>query len=180
MSTLIFILCFLAIFHFVYEGILAPSFRLKLRFELFELRDEVRQIKIEHKDKLNDVHFDYLQDSVNTLISILYKFDFATLALAESVSRSDPEFKKRAEERSRLLDDCQLDQARNIRKKSLKIAAKALLVNSGASTLYLFPIAMGLAGYSALKKRIKMFASLSEPDFKKVSIDVDNAALCPS
>ena len=39
MITAIFILIALAALHFVYESILAPSFRLSIRFKLFALSD---------------------------------------------------------------------------------------------------------------------------------------------
>lgn len=42
MSTAILIFAFIAVVHFVYESIVAPSWRMKLRNELFVLRDEVR------------------------------------------------------------------------------------------------------------------------------------------
>jgi hypothetical protein len=180
MEILIFTLCFIAAYHFIYEGILAPSFRLELRFELFRLRDEVRQLKIESSDALLDKHFNYLQDSINALISFLYKFDFATLLLAEAESRRNPAFKKRVEERARILDDCNIQRARDIRKKSLVIAAKALVINSGACILYLIPIALVLSGYSAIKSRIRLFASFSDKDFERFSIDDDNKSLCPT
>jgi len=54
MEIAIIVLAGLAVYHFVYEGILAPSFRLKLRFELFELRDELRKLKISHAEDLRD------------------------------------------------------------------------------------------------------------------------------
>ncbi|MGH8330614.1 MAG: hypothetical protein ACRER3_22985, partial [Pseudomonas fluorescens] len=57
---------FLAFVHFVFESILAPSFRLKLRFEIFALRDELRLLKIECESSLHDKHFEYLQSSLNT------------------------------------------------------------------------------------------------------------------
>jgi hypothetical protein len=72
MTTAIIVLLALAVFHFVHESILAPSFRLSLRFRLFVLRDEVRQLKIECAESLNDEHFVFLQDSINGLISIRY------------------------------------------------------------------------------------------------------------
>jgi hypothetical protein len=178
MTLAIYILVFLAIFHFVYESILAPSFRLALRFQLFELRDAVRALKIEYQGSLNDEHFDYLQDSINALICGLYRFDAATMALTEHESRRDPGFKKRAEERSRALDACSIPEARRIRNKSLEIATKALLVNSGASGLYLVPMALGFAGYSMLERRIRIIASLSGQDFKKVS-PMDPIAVSP-
>jgi hypothetical protein len=68
MITAILYLIALAALHFVYESILAPSFRLSLRFKLFVLRDEVRQLKIDCASSLNDRHFDFLQDSINNLI----------------------------------------------------------------------------------------------------------------
>jgi hypothetical protein len=54
MITAIVILISLAALHFVYESILAPSLRLSLRFTLFALRDEVRQLKIDCASSLSD------------------------------------------------------------------------------------------------------------------------------
>jgi hypothetical protein len=54
MTTAIIIFLALTVFHFVYESILAPSFRLSLRFRLFVLGDEVRKLKIECAESLND------------------------------------------------------------------------------------------------------------------------------
>ena len=65
MTTTILVLLALAVFHFVYESILAPSLRLSLRFRLFALRDEARQLKIECVDSLNDAHCVFLQASIN-------------------------------------------------------------------------------------------------------------------
>ena len=132
MTVAIYILIFLAIFHSVYESILAPSWRLDLRFRLFELRGEVRSLELEFHGSLNSHYFEYLQDSINALISELYRFDAAAIAFAEQESRRDPQFRKGAEERSRILDDCDIPEFTAIRQRSLEIAARALLVNSGA------------------------------------------------
>src|ERR1700736_3495947 len=108
MITAIVILIALAALHFVYESILAPSFRLSQRFRLFVLRDEVRQLKIECAQSWNDEHLVILQDSIKGLISMLHRFDMASLLGLEFESRKDPEFLKQAEERSRVLDDCKV------------------------------------------------------------------------
>jgi hypothetical protein len=47
---------FLALAHFIYESILAPSWRLSLRFRLFSLRDEVRALEADCRDGLDDEH----------------------------------------------------------------------------------------------------------------------------
>jgi hypothetical protein len=63
MTIAIIVLMALAVFHFVYESIWAPSFRLSLRFRLFVMRDEVRQLKIECAETLGDEHFVCAVDS---------------------------------------------------------------------------------------------------------------------
>jgi hypothetical protein len=178
-TTAIIVLVALAVFHFVYESILAPSFRLSLRFRLFVLRDEVRQLKIECVRSLNDEHFVFLQDSINGLISILHRFDMASLFGVEFESRKDPEFLKQAEARSRMLDDCKIPRVREIGNQALKIAAEALFVNSGAWVVLFFgPWVVALIGYSEAKKRIRIFASLTGQDFKRIS-PPDSAAVAP-
>jgi hypothetical protein len=103
----------------------------------------------------------------------------ASLFGFEFESRRDPEFLKQAEERSRLLDDCKTPRVRQIRKQALKIAAEALFVNSGAGVVLFFaPWIVALIGYSEAKKRIRVFASLTGQDFKRIS-PPDSAAIAP-
>lgn len=179
MTIAIIVLLALAVFHFVYESILAPSFRLSLRFRLFVLRDEVRQLKIECAQSWNDEHLVILQDSIKGLISMLHRFDMASLLGLEFESRKDPEFLKQAEERSRVLDDCKVPRVREIRRKALKIATEALCVNSGAWVVLFFaPWIVAVIGFSEAKRRIRVFASLTGQDFKRLSPS-ESAAIAP-
>jgi hypothetical protein len=111
MTTAIVILLALAVFHFAYEAILAPSLRLSLRFRLFVLRDEVRRLKIECLESLNDNHFVFLQGSINGLISMLHRVDMALLVGVEFESRKDPGFLEQARERARMLRISPLESA---------------------------------------------------------------------
>jgi hypothetical protein len=173
MITGVFILIALAALHFLYESILAPSFRLSLRFKLFVLRDEVRQLKIDYAGSLSDKHFDFLQESINNLISNLSRFDMATFAGVEFESKKDPSFLKSAEQRSRMLDDCDFSRAglraREIREQSLKIVSAAIFINSGVLFLLIFaPIIIAILGYAEVKRRIKIFALISDQDLKRI------------
>jgi len=180
MITAIFILIALAALHFVYESILAPSFRLSLRFKLFVLRDEVRKLKIVYASSLSDEYFDFLQDSINNLISNLNRFDMATFVGVGLESRRDPSFLKSAEERSRMLDDCTIPRAREIRKQSLKIVSAAICTNSGALFLLICaPIIITLLGYAEVKQRIRIFAFISEQDLKRIPSS-ESAAASPT
>ncbi|MEP7245690.1 MAG: hypothetical protein ABI885_18725 [Gammaproteobacteria bacterium] len=161
MSYLIVGLISAAYFHFLYESVLAPSFRLKLRFELFALRDELRRLKIERADCLDDTHFDFLQESLNGLIRILDRFSVATLIAVENGIRRNPCLEEQLEVRARILDDCEIPNVLSIRDRSLRIAARAVAVNNGAWAIYLGPATLPFLGLSKLKKLIK--ASLSLP-----------------
>lgn len=142
MTYLLLVLAVAALAHFVYESILAPSLRLKLRFKLFALQDQLRILKICNDAELDDKHYRYLEKSPHSLIRMLHRIDLATLASSELAYQRDPKFRERVTERSRILDDCAVDQAKQIRAESLRIATKALVVNSGAAFVLFFPITL--------------------------------------
>ncbi len=171
MSYAILAFLFLALCHFVYESIIAPSLRLKLRFELFKLRDDLRTLKNEYGSDLDDRHFHYLQDSLNVLIRFLPRFEIGNLALAASQINNDPQLKKRMEARAKILDDCQIAQATNIRNKSIEIAARAVRVNGGAWGFYVVPIALTFAVYKSVNEKVRAIILVRGRCRKSVSQD---------
>lgn len=161
MTYFFFAVACIALCHFVYESILAPSIRLELRFELFKLRDEVRLLKIKNlsstarEPEFVDGHYGYLQDSINSLICILYRYDLAAIwTIADQINR-DQALRQRVEARARLLDDCELPVVLSIRKRQLNIAVKALAVNSGPMLLLLLTPVFALRGYEAVRGKIR-------------------------
>jgi hypothetical protein len=158
-----------AFMHFISESIIAPSLRLKLRFELFALRDELRLLKIECDRHLDDKHFDYLQGSLNTLIRVLHWIDMTTLAAVERELRTNPQIREQIEARNKVLDDCDIPEARQIRYRSLQVAAKAFAVNGGGWAIYPLPLLLPFVGHSKIKRAIKASLSLSELDLNKVA-----------
>ena len=176
MTTAIFIFFVFVAYHFVYESILAPSLRLSLRFQLFVLRDEVRKLKIECGPSLDNKHFLFLQDWINFLISVLNRLDLVSLARAEVESKREPEILQRAQERSKILDDCNIPDARAIRKQAARIAFRALLVNNGAWIIFIAPILICAVGYSNLNLKIKLLTTMSGKDFRKIATEDPAAA----
>lgn len=162
-----------AVLHFVYESIVAPSFRLELRFELFKLRDEARFLKIESlrvdsgRPEFVEQHFCDLQDSINALICILYRFDLVTVcAISEEIDR-DAGLKQRVEIRSRILDDCVLPEVMAIRSKQFRLAATALAVNSGPMLIWLAVPTSLFSGYKAVRNKIKNSLTVPGADLKR-------------
>lgn len=168
------ILTCVAIFHFVYESIIAPSLRLELRFELCGLRDEVGLLKIESPgvaggegSELVDRHLCELQDSINSLLGILFRFDLATVcAISEEIDR-DAELKRRVQARARILDSCVLPRVLAIRSKQIRIATKALAVNIGPMLLWsAFPTSL-FVGYRAVRNKIKRSLTVPGTDLER-------------
>src|SRR5687767_577256 len=100
MAYLLAVLVLLSIIHFVYESIIAPSLRLSLRYKLFALRDEIRELKMAYGNLFADRHFHYMQDSLNALLSVLDRFDLAALIAVGRELKQDPELRKRVEMRT--------------------------------------------------------------------------------
>jgi len=168
MTYLIFTFGALVLLHFVYEGIIAPSLRLNLRFRLFQLRDELRMLKIRHGSDFDDKHFHYLQDGVNNLLSGLPRIDITLLVRVMNEIASDKQLKQRMDARAKILDDCKLDDARRLRKQSIEIVERALTINSGAWVLYVLPIALAAVCYKSTIKTLRSLTALSQSDFAKV------------
>lgn len=157
-----------AVFHFVLESIIAPSARLEMRFKLFELRDDLRRLKCEHAEGLDDKHFHYLQDSINAQIASLYRYDIATLVMAQLRYERDAEFRKLCDERAKMLDDCGIHAATEIRRQSLRTVAAAFGVNSAGWLMFIIPVALVGACFGAIKQQIKRLASLTARDLDSV------------
>lgn len=169
MITLLETMFFLSLAHFIYESILAPSWRVSLRYRLFALRDEARMLKGAGQGLLDDEHYAYLQDSINTMISMLHRYDVASIAATELRYSRDPEFRRRLDVRAAILDGCSNVHARSIRGRSVDLIARAVLVNSGMLCAPLFPLALMGVGFSALQKKLRKFATLSRRDLESVA-----------
>ena len=169
MIALLEIMFFLALTHFVYESILAPSWRLSLRLKLFALRDEVYALQKDHRDALDDEHYAYLQDSISTMIAMLHRYDIAAIVAAELRYRRDPYFRFRVDTRATILDDCNLAQAQDIRRSSVDLVARAVAVNSGMLCAPLYPFALMGIGLSTLRTHLRKFAALSRRELESVA-----------
>jgi hypothetical protein len=169
MIVLLQIMFFLALIHFIYESILAPSWRLSLRYRLFALRDELRALKADCGVRLDDEHFAYLQTSIDTMIAMLHRYDVAAIAASELQYRRDPEFRRRVDVRAKMLEDCTLPQAQSIRRRSVELIARATAVNSGMLCAPLYPFAVMGIGFSTAQKLLRKIAALSRRELESVA-----------
>jgi hypothetical protein len=161
-------LFFLSVLHFVYETLVAPSLRLSARHKLFALRDQLRALKMTAGTELDDPHFDYLHDSLNALIRTLDNFNLSLLIRLRNLSSGDAGLRARVEERCKVLDDCAMPEALEIRKKSVRIALEAFTINCGGGLIYFAPLLFAVNSYSRVKQLVRTLASMSDSDMSRI------------
>ena len=127
-----------------------------------------------HSDEMDDGHFRFLEDSINGLLAVLFMLDLSMLFSAEQAYKHDCDFRRRADQRSAMLDDCAHLAAKEIRRQSLWIIVGAIFVNSGVFLLMFSPLVLicisAGKGISETKIQIRKFASLSERDYRKIAL----------
>ncbi len=168
MITLFFIILCVALFHFIYEGIIIPSVRLYLRYRLFKLRDRVRWLTITERTRINESLLSYLQNAINNSINLMPIFDLRTLYLAFSSFRNNPDFEKRSNEVNKLIENHSTPETKAIIRKNNKIFTYALLANSGVmfvyAVIFILPFLFLLGFLKTIKLVIK--GILSTPESK--------------
>lgn len=169
MSYIIFTFALLALFHFIYEGILAPSFRMKLRFDLCALQGDLDRLSARQPGAPLEQHYCQLRDSVTALIAMLHRFDAATLVVIEQALRSDQLLRERLEARERTLNACDVPEVRELRERFFRIATYAMAVNHGGWSVYGFPIVLAYLGLARVRRLIRAAASLSTPDLLRIA-----------
>ena len=168
MSILIYIILSLALLHFIYQGIILPSFRLKYRYKIFSMRDNLRRLKFERDNEIDDKLFEYLQTSLNITLNILYRIDFSLLVKAKSIYEHNEKFRNNIERRAKyidgLFDKCDVTEIIEIRKKYLELLEQVLLANSGALLIYLVPIGLLALSWNWFTEFIKRLSAIEEKE----------------
>ncbi|HEV7398279.1 MAG TPA: hypothetical protein VGN86_17335 [Pyrinomonadaceae bacterium] len=169
LAVILILLAILTLIHFVYEGILAPSFRARLRLNLFSLRDKLRKLKMERREELSDEVFLDLQASINFAATRLSKVDLVLLMNARRAFEQDEHLRKRAEHRNALFEACPIEELHTIRHEYFDILDDALAINSGGWMPYLIPILVGLLLKESANGLIKKVFSLSDKDIDRIA-----------
>jgi hypothetical protein len=168
MSIAILALGGLALFHFVYESILAPSFRVHLKFRLFSLRDRLRELKCECEPEVSDEVYRYLEGSLNGTIALLQRIDLSAIVRTHELLRRQPRLAQELNERRSAVEACTIKNIKEIRDQSARVARLAFLTNSGAWFLYLVPLFACLFAYQQIKSVIREMLYIRESDLHEI------------
>lgn len=168
MKTLILLILFVATFHFVYEGIVAPSLRLKLRNKLFALRDELRNLKVEGLERADEEAFWLVHEGINAYINRLPHLTVYGRHKAMAAYREDAELRARVEKRVEVLTNCKNGSITDVLERVTLVVEEAFIVNMGGTFIYIVPAAMLIATLGSLKALAKSLVLTPEKDARRV------------
>lgn len=176
-TIIFFVLVGLATFHFIYEGIVAPSLRLCLRFRIFRLRDELRRLQTGPHPSIADDDFERHQQSLNNIINFLPYITLTNMHRAIKALKNDKRLLEKSKKRVALLENCPCREAVRIYQEGNRVFLGALLVSCGGWFLYLVPIFIALLIVDQVKIFIQDLATLPESDVKRIAPKMHKAVL---
>jgi len=133
---------FLAVWHFIYERIVAITWRDELRHALFALRDDLRSLKIARPGECPDDLFALLDDSIARWINKLPLLRPSLLLRVRAEYRRNAELRAEVEAATGLIERCRSAEVRRIYTTMQEVLKRALVCNIGGTFLYLVPLAL--------------------------------------
>lgn len=152
MDILFLFLAFLAAFHLIYEGVIAPELRMGVRNDLFEVRDVLRDIKCREMDAVDDESFDIVHDAVNRFTHRVSSFTVFVVAQMKKLRESDPQAYERVRKRSQKLAAVPSRDFQDVLRTMDRVLVRAMLINSGAWFVFIIPIVVVAVVLTRLSK----------------------------
>ena len=177
MTYVILLLLALAFWHWIYESVLAPSFRQVMKLELRALQAELASLEGRSLDPRCRGAFQALSDSLGTLGLFMSRLDVVTLAAVEVEIRRNPGLRELAESRAALFQSCDVKVLRDLRNRSLRLAARAVAVNSGAWCVFVVPLVLARTGMRGARRLVAAALVLSRSDLGRLASNFSPAPL---
>lgn len=153
MDILFLLMLAAALVHFIYEGIIAPSLRMRLRNEMFVLRDELRALKITDDDRCSDDVFAIAHNGINQYINRLHWLTISFMADFTKAHRN-PEFRKEVKRRRDLVSHSPCHEVQHIVLRGNKVLENAFFVNSAITFAYFVPIILVIELLASAKRKL--------------------------
>ena len=152
MSTILIAIFWLALFHFVYESIIAPSVRIDLRNRLFVVRDQIRAVMIDGVGEEDKEAFWLVHNGINSYLTRLPYLTVSSQIAAIEAYRRDKHLRDVVEAHLSAIERCDDIRIRHAFDRAVLIVGEALVVNSGGWLAYLLPAALVAATFTKLKR----------------------------
>ncbi|MFO0940062.1 MAG: hypothetical protein U0930_04780 [Pirellulales bacterium] len=136
-----------AMWHFLYDGIIAPSIRLHMRYSVFALRDELRrEMTVDNSESLL-----ILQSAMNISLRVMSEFSISDAFMLKRYLAENPEVRDEVLRRSKVVESCTNQKVQDISKRLNRVLRAAFVVNTGGWAIYIVPLIVALALFRKIK-----------------------------
>lgn len=143
MEIFIIIVFSIATWHFIYESLIAPNLRLKIRHDLFVERDKLYAIKISESTKEVDKKLiEIIDQNIKFMKVRMSEITLNNLIQFKKLYESDEKLRSKIDNLELKINSSENTDIKNIDKKLSRIATNAFLINSGGWLMYLLPFAI--------------------------------------
>lgn len=151
MKILLLLITIFAIYHFVWESIIAPTERLALRNRFFVIRDQLREHEAGGIHRADMPAYRVVHDSVNAMINRIAYLTAHNMVQMDVAYRHDEEFRARVTERKAVMERCEDAVVKDAFRQASKVVREAVLVNGGGWAIYMLPVVVLGAALTDLK-----------------------------
>lgn len=158
LNWIFFGLALLATWHFVYEGILAPSLRMSLRYRIFELRDQLRTEMYSDDSEASTI----LQSQMNTSLQVLSEISISDAYQVRKYIRANPNAQEEARRRMVIVENSANPKLKKLADQLSSIIIRAFVVNTGGWIVYVVPLALSWILLKKLRNGVRVLLNLPE------------------
>jgi hypothetical protein len=155
----------LATWHFLWDGIISPTWRLKLRYEVFEVRDRLRHIHA--TEGLPDELFERLHGATNAAIRLISSLTPSLILSADALMRNDPELQEEIHRREELVSRQADERLIQITADTNRVLVTAALVNAGGWLVWVVPIAVCFVILKRGTNLVRRLVMLNEDEIQR-------------
>jgi len=173
--TVLFIICgVLAVWHLVYENLIATTVRMNLRFKLYALRDELRTLATGHSDDASRQAVSDMESILNNAIRLLHLATPMAIRAAAMEVEKDPQLARKIEQRHEAIN--KVAGLRSIFDQAIELTTDGCMVNVGGWALYLVPIFITLYTFDTIKEKMDSVLTVRTYELETIAPDM----ACPA
>lgn len=159
-TILFYLVCILALWHFIVQSIIVPSARATTRLRLFALRDKLRALCVERKTDAKE--FEEAQRIINNVIRLAPSIDPFMIAEWEMKVKSDKELAQRLERRQKEFEAIVSKEVKELTDTAYGLAAEAVRINSAGWIIYVIPVVIGVAIGAKIRREVMKMTNATE------------------
>lgn len=169
MATLIIIVGFLVMLHFVYEAIFGPTLRLKTRHELFAIRDNLHDIKLGELSGEDKKIVKLMDGAINHALDRMPQMTLYNSYKMQQEYKNNSKLKEFVDDLQTALSNTQNEGIKEIDNKLDEITIKIFIINMGGVLIYLIPLYYLIKPLYYVVKPIKDVATSIKLGFETIS-----------